>query len=115
MRVEVATNMARTPLIFASLLPPTLILTPPMNPLREGLWRQRVPEPCVLVISGATGDLAHRKLMPAIYSLAHEGLLPPHFSIIGASLPEMSDQAFRDDMKKAVVEFCRYKPINEAV
>src|SRR6185369_7316475 len=84
-------------------------------PLREGLLRQRVPEPCVLVIFGATGDLAHRKLMPAIYSLAHEGLLPPHFSIVGCSLPEMTDAAFRDDMKKAVLEFSRYKPVNEAV
>jgi glucose-6-phosphate 1-dehydrogenase len=69
----------------------------------------------VLVIFGATGDLAHRKLMPAVYSLAHEGLLPPHFSVVGASLPEMSNEAFREEMKKAVVEFCRYKPINEAV
>jgi glucose-6-phosphate 1-dehydrogenase len=85
-----------------------------MNPLREGLPRQRVPEPCAMVIFGASGDLAHRKLMPALYSLAHEGLLPPYFSIVGVAFQEFTTASFRDEMKKAVMEFSRYKPINEA-
>jgi glucose-6-phosphate 1-dehydrogenase len=85
-----------------------------MNPLREGLLRQRVAEPCSLVIFGASGDLTHRKLMPAIYSLAHEGLIPPYFSVFGVLRREYTDETFREEMKKAVIQFCRY-PINEAV
>ena len=85
-----------------------------MNPLREGLTRQRVPEPCAMVIFGASGDLAHRKLMPALYSLAHEGLLPPYFSIVGVAFQDYTTESFRAEMKKAVMEFSRFKPINEA-
>ena len=40
------------------------------NPLREGMRLQRTPEPCAVVIMGATGDLTHRKLMPSLYNLA---------------------------------------------
>jgi len=86
-----------------------------MNPLREGLLRQRVPEPCTLVIFGASGDLAHRKLLPAVYSLAHEGLLPPYFSVIGVAVTPHTPESFREDMKKAVNQFSRYRPINEVV
>ncbi len=86
-----------------------------MNPLREGLVRQRVPEPCTLVIFGASGDLAHRKLLPAVYSLAHEGLLPPYFSIIGVASTTHTDDSFREDMKHAINQFSRYRPINEIV
>jgi glucose-6-phosphate 1-dehydrogenase len=85
-----------------------------MNPLREGLLRQRVPEPCALVIFGASGDLTHRKLMPAIYSLAHEGLLPPYFSVIGVIRRDYTIEQFREEMKQAVIKFCRY-PLNAAV
>ena len=85
-----------------------------MNPLREGLPRQRVPQPCAMVIFGASGDLAHRKLMPALYSLAHEGLLPPFFSIIGVAMQDFTTATFREEMKHAVVEFSRFKPVNEA-
>lgn len=85
-----------------------------MNPLREGLLRQRVPEPCSVVIFGASGDLMHRKLMPAIYSLMHEGLLPPYFAVIGVLRRDYTDETFRAEMKEAVVKFCRY-PLNETV
>jgi len=47
------------------------------NPLREGLEQERVPEASSLVIFGASGDLTQRKLIPGLYSLAHDGLLPP--------------------------------------
>jgi len=86
-----------------------------MNPLREGLVRQRVPEPCVMVIFGASGDLAHRKLIPALYSLAHDGLLPPYFTIIGVAFSDFTTESFRADMRKAVDEHARYRPINETV
>ena len=46
------------------------------NPLREGLWTELSAEPCVVVIFGATGDLTHRKLLPALYNLALERRLP---------------------------------------
>src|ERR1019366_693069 len=54
------------------------------NPLVEGLERLPV-HPTVLVIFGATGDLAHRKLLPALYNLAHEGALPERFELIGVA------------------------------
>ncbi|NUS73986.1 MAG: glucose-6-phosphate dehydrogenase [Corynebacteriales bacterium] len=56
-----------------------------INPLRDPDDRRlpRVPEPCALVIFGATGDLSRRKLIPAIYDLANRGLLPPGFVTIG--------------------------------
>src|SRR3954466_6545130 len=53
------------------------------NPLRAGLRMQRTPEPCTVVIFGATGDLTHRKLMPALYNLQRERLLPPGFNVVG--------------------------------
>jgi len=52
-----------------------------MNPLREGLSTRAVPQPCSIVIFGATGDLTHRKLIPALYNLAADGELPPAVAI----------------------------------
>jgi glucose-6-phosphate 1-dehydrogenase len=72
------------------------------NPLREGLSQGRVPEPCVLVIFGATGDLTHRKLFPALYRLAERGLLPPYFAVVGFARRPKTDQEFRTEMRKAV-------------
>ena len=46
------------------------------NVLREGLILPRTPDPAVMVIFGASGDLTHKKLLPALYNLAHEGALP---------------------------------------
>src|SRR3954453_14397562 len=72
------------------------------NPLLEGLALRRRPEPCVLVIFGASGDLTQRKLMPALYALAFRGLLPERFGIVGAARSEETDDGFRDRMKEAV-------------
>ena len=63
------------------------------NPLVEGLERLPV-HPTTLVIFGATGDLARRKLLPAIYNLAHEGALPERFNLIGSSRSEMAHEEF---------------------
>ena len=52
------------------------------NPLRAGLRLERTPQPCTMVIYGATGDLTHRKLMPALYNLAREQLLPSPFAVV---------------------------------
>src|SRR5262245_52452356 len=75
---------------------------PPINPRREGLQRQRVPEPCAMVIFGASGYLAHRKLVPAIYGLAHEGSLPPYFALVAVAVSEFTTESFRKDMRQAV-------------
>jgi glucose-6-phosphate 1-dehydrogenase len=85
------------------------------NPLREGIVTRRTPEPCVLVIFGATGDLTGRKLIPALCNLAHEGQLPPGFAIVGFARRPKSNDEFRADLLKGVQQFCRFSPINPAV
>jgi glucose-6-phosphate 1-dehydrogenase len=77
------------------------------NPLLEGLQVRRRPEPCVLVIFGASGDLTQRKLMPALYSLAFRRLLPERFAIVGAARSEETDEDFRERMKEAVQRHAR--------
>ena len=65
------------------------------NPLREGLRISRTPDPCALVVFGASGDLTRRKLFPALYSLAVRNLLPEQFSIVGVSRTQETDARFR--------------------
>jgi glucose-6-phosphate 1-dehydrogenase len=77
------------------------------NPLVEGLPLRRRPEPCVLVIFGASGDLTERKLMPALYSLAYRRLLPEHFAVVGAARSDWTDDGFRDAMRNAVERHAR--------
>ncbi|MGN6431172.1 MAG: glucose-6-phosphate dehydrogenase [Gaiellaceae bacterium] len=77
------------------------------NPLQVGLPLSRRPEPCAMVIFGASGDLTKRKLFPAIYSLALRELLPEQFAVVGVARTEESDDAFRERMKAAVQEFGR--------
>src|ERR671924_553137 len=77
------------------------------NPLLEGLQVRATPDPCVLVIFGASGDLATKKLFPALYSLAFRRLLPEQFAILGVSRSEETDDGFRERMKEAVKEHAR--------
>ena len=79
------------------------------NPLVEGLERLPV-HPTTLVIFGATGDLAQRKLLPAIYNLAHEGALPEGFNLIGVSRSEMSDDEYRSEAREAIEQHSRRQP-----
>ena len=76
------------------------------NPLIEGLERLPVPA-TTLTIFGATGDLAHRKLLPALYNLAHEGALPERFNLIGVSRREMPDDEFREMARGAIEKYSR--------
>jgi glucose-6-phosphate 1-dehydrogenase len=76
------------------------------NPLIEGLERLPV-HPTTLVIFGATGDLAKRKLLPAIYNLAHEGALPERFNLIGVSRGDIGDDGFRQVAEASIKEFSR--------
>ncbi|MEA2221768.1 MAG: glucose-6-phosphate 1-dehydrogenase [Solirubrobacteraceae bacterium] len=82
---------------------------PEDNPLIEGLERLPV-RPTALVIFGATGDLARRKLLPALYNLAHEGALPERFGLVGNARSEMSDDEFRQQAIQSVREFSRRPP-----
>src|SRR5919106_1561166 len=79
------------------------------NPLVEGLERLPVHD-TTLVIFGGTGDLAHRKLLPAIYNLAHEGALPERFNLISVSRSEMSDDDYRGMAREAIVQYSRRPP-----
>jgi glucose-6-phosphate 1-dehydrogenase len=79
------------------------------NPLTAGLERLPV-HPTTLVIFGATGDLAKRKLLPALYNLAHEGALPERFELVGVSRSDMSHEEYRDLATKAIREFSRRPP-----
>ncbi len=75
------------------------------KPLVQHMRLERTPEPCVMVIFGASGDLASRKLLPAVYTLYRERLVPPNFSVVGFSRTDMSDDEFRSRMRSAVEEF----------
>ena len=70
------------------------------NPFREDLVSRSRPEPCTVVIFGATGDLTHRKLVPAIYNLAVDGELPPGVKILGFARREKSDAEFRQGLEE---------------
>ena len=85
----------------------------PENPLTAGLERLPVA-PTTLVIFGATGDLARRKLLPALYNLAHEGALPERFHLVGVSRKEKEDEDYRDECEQAIRRFSRRTP-DEAV
>jgi glucose-6-phosphate 1-dehydrogenase len=77
------------------------------NPLVEGLALRRRPDPCVLTIFGASGDLTRRKIFPALYSLALRDLLPEEFAVLGIARTEQSTEDFVRAMEAAVREFCR--------
>ncbi|MBX6356576.1 MAG: glucose-6-phosphate dehydrogenase [Micromonosporaceae bacterium] len=74
-----------------------------MNRLRDPQDRRlpRVPEPCALVIFGVTGDLARRKLIPAVYDLANRGLLPPNFVVLGFARRDWDHGAFEQVAREA--------------
>ncbi len=80
-----------------------------VNPLREGLSSRAMPEPCTVVIFGATGDLTHRKLVPALYNLAVEGALPPAVTVVGFARRDKTDEVFRTELEEAARKFSRQK------
>jgi glucose-6-phosphate 1-dehydrogenase len=84
------------------------------NPLREGLVSRATPGTCAIVIFGATGDLTHRKLIPALYNLAADGDLPPGLSVVGFARRDKKDEAFREELYEAARKFSR-QPIDDAL
>lgn len=83
------------------------------NPLREGLLDGRRPQPFTLVIFGAAGDLAHRKLFPALYNLMLDHWLPTHFNIVGIARQPYTDDEFRQEVEASIKKFSR-RPFDAA-
>ena len=83
------------------------------NALADGLDREPI-HPTALVVFGATGDLARRKLLPAVYNLAHDGSLPGHFTLIGVARGDLPDDGFRELAAGSIRRHSRREP-DEAV
>ena len=83
------------------------------NPLREGLRLERVPDPSILVLFGATGDLAHRKVVPALYQLWRTNLLPHEFVIVAIGRREYDDDKLRDEYRATLEKYSRVLPLDE--
>ena len=81
---------------------------------RTSATTARPADPCCLVIFGATGDLTHRLLVPALYNLAAAGLLSQAFGLIGVARSPSSSEAFRDDLAKSLPQFAG-RPIDQKV
>ena len=84
------------------------------NVLREGLRLERVPDPSVLVLFGATGDLAHRKVVPALYQLWRTNLLPHEFVVLAVGRRPYDNDSFRDEIRGALEKYSRVLPLDEA-
>ncbi|ALE04506.1 glucose-6-phosphate dehydrogenase (plasmid) [Arthrobacter sp. ERGS1:01] len=86
------------------------------NPLRDSRDRRlsQVAGPSSLVLFGITGDLARKKLMPAVYDLVNRGLLPPSFAVVGFARANRENEDFIAEIKEAVQAYCR-TPFDEAV
>ncbi len=89
--------------------------SPSTNPLREGIRLERTAQPCAVVIFGASGDLTKRKLVPALYHLAQNRLLPAESAVIGVARRDTSDEQFRSQMRDFVVEFSGGEALDETV
>jgi glucose-6-phosphate 1-dehydrogenase len=85
------------------------------NPLRKGIYGVRTPQPCAVVIFGATGDLTKRKLLPALYNLALENLLPAGLSVVAVARRAMTNEQWRCYVRDALNEFSRHRPMDPAV
>jgi len=82
--------------------------------LSEGIRINRTPEPCAMVIFGASGDLTERKLIPALFYLTRERMLPAGFSVIGCARTPSTDESFRDEMGQAVKKYLKLSAESDA-
>jgi glucose-6-phosphate 1-dehydrogenase len=83
------------------------------NPLRAGLRIERVPDPHVVVLFGATGDLAHRKVVPALFHLWVGNLLPERFALVCFGRRPFSDQEIRSALRASLDKHARITPVDE--
>jgi glucose-6-phosphate 1-dehydrogenase len=82
--------------------------------LAAGDSRTPQTDPVTIVIFGGAGDLAHRKLLPALYNLHLDGLLPPRIAIVGVGRSDLNDDKYREFAKDGITQFSR-RPIDESV
>ena len=82
------------------------------NPLREGLRLERVPDPAAFVLFGATGDLAHRKVIPALFQLWRTHLLPHEFTLVAVGRRPYTDDTFRAELKDSLDKYSRVQPVD---
>ncbi len=74
---------------------------------------QRTIPPVLIIVFGASGDLAKRKLLPALFSLYRQGLLPDHFGVLGYARSQYTDEAFRTEAREGIEEYGRFDPSDE--
>ena len=77
------------------------------NPLTVGLSKTLLPEPCTLVIFGGAGDLSRRKLLPGVYNLMRDGVLPANFAVVGFARTDLDDAAFRNLAREGIEKYSR--------
>src|SRR5690606_17472571 len=87
--------------------PSAFMADPQRHPFLQGLSKHRGAPPTVVVIFGASGDLTSRKLIPAVYNLGADNLLPAEFHLVGYGRKEISNEEFRDLAAEAIKEFSR--------
>ncbi|PYM84458.1 MAG: glucose-6-phosphate dehydrogenase [Candidatus Rokuibacteriota bacterium] len=83
------------------------------NPLTAGLSAHLIPQPCTLVIFGGAGDLSARKLLPALYNLSLDGVLPANFAVVGFARNELDDSSFAAFARDGIQRFSR-RPVADA-
>ena len=83
------------------------------NVLREGLRLERVPDPSVVVLFGSTGDLAHRKVLPALYQLWRTNLLPLEFVVVCLGRRPYTSETFREEIRGSLEKYSRVLPLDE--
>src|SRR5690349_18709407 len=76
---------------------------------------RKVVDPCTVVIFGASGDLTARKLIPALYHLFGEKALPTPFRVVGFARREKTNETWRAELREALDQFSRTKPVDEAI
>src|SRR5260221_4926084 len=77
------------------------------NPFREGLDDVHIPDPATIVIFGVTGDLAARKLIPALYNLAADNLLPQPYTVVGVGRRDWTNEKLHQEMRENIKQFSR--------
>ena len=82
--------------------------------MTEPSAKQKKPDPCSFVIFGATGDLTHRLVLPALYNLAASDLLPEKFCVVGIARKGMSSDEMRDSLMKGLRQY-KTRPIEDAI
>ena len=92
---------------------PTQTIHPLIRPFQEGATSTKIAAPCIMVIFGASGDLTHRRLVPALYNLARDGQLPAHFVCVGFARRPKSHDDFRVEMLQSINQHSRVKPVDD--